>query len=108
MEIELLSIVMVLGQSHSMLLGAECFIFTNHKNLTFANLNCCCVLILCLFVKEYGLTILYYLSKKNVIEDKSFTFLFVMCCRRMDLLFSLTLLLKAPTSAITPIYLNSS
>ncbi len=66
-EKELLSIIMVLETFHSMLLVAKLFIHTNHTNCTFANLNCCCILRWQLFVEEYGPTILYHPSKKNVI-----------------------------------------
>ncbi len=69
MEKELLSIVMVLEEFHSMLLGTELFIYTDHKSLTFANLNCCCVLCWQSYVEEYGPTILYHPGKKNVIVD---------------------------------------
>lgn len=72
MEKELLSIVMVLEQFHSMLLGAKLFIYTNHKNLTYANLNCLCILCWQLFVKEYGPTILYQPDKTNVIANTFF------------------------------------
>ncbi len=69
MEKGLLSIVMVLEEFHSMLLGAELFIYTDHKNLTFATLNCCHILCWHLYVEEYGPTILYliypYLSNVN-------------------------------------------
>ena len=39
MEKELLAIVMVLNKFHSMLLGSELKVYTDHKHLTFANFN---------------------------------------------------------------------
>ncbi|KAL7449142.1 hypothetical protein ACHAXS_000189 [Conticribra weissflogii] len=44
MEKELLSIVMVLEEFHSMPLTAVPIIYTNHNKLTFATLNCQSVL----------------------------------------------------------------
>ncbi|KAL7469218.1 hypothetical protein ACHAXS_009475 [Conticribra weissflogii] len=59
MEKELLSIVMVLEELHSILLGAVIFIYTDHKNLTFDTFNCHCVLHWHLNVEEHG-PILYH------------------------------------------------
>ncbi len=69
MKKELLSIVMVLEDFCSMLLDAELFIYTDHKNLTFAILNCGHVLCWQSCVEEYGPTILYHHGKKNVIAN---------------------------------------
>ncbi len=77
MEIELLSIIMVLEEFCSMLLGTEFFIYTDHKNLTFAILKCCCILRWQSYVEEYGPTILYHPGKKNVIAN---TFSCLSCC----------------------------
>ncbi len=69
MEKHLLSIVMVLEEFHSMLLGTVLFMYTDHKNLTFTTLNCHHVLFWHLYMEEYCPTILYYSIKKNVIAD---------------------------------------
>ncbi len=67
MEKGILSIVLVLKQFCTMLLGAKLLMCTDHKNLTSANLNCHFV---CrFFVKEFGSTILYRPDKKNVNAD---------------------------------------
>ncbi len=71
---ELLSIVMVLEEFHSMLLGTELFIHTDHKNLTFDMLNYCCILRWQLFMEEYGPTILCHPGKKNVIANTCSSF----------------------------------
>ncbi|KAL7467128.1 hypothetical protein ACHAXS_007498 [Conticribra weissflogii] len=77
MEKELLSIIMILKEFRPMLLGAELFIYTNHKNLTFTTLNCWSVLCWQLYVEEYDPTILYHPGKKNVITH---TFSHLPCC----------------------------
>ncbi len=41
---ELISIIMVLEEFCSMLLGGMLFIYTDHRNFTFATFNCCCIL----------------------------------------------------------------
>ncbi len=59
--------VMVPKELCSMLLGTYLFIYTDHKNLTLANLNYCQILCWHSFMVEYGPTILYHPGKKNVI-----------------------------------------
>ncbi len=81
MEKELLAIDMVLEMFPSILLGAKLFVYINHKNITFANLNCCHVLRWQLFVEEYGLTILYHSGKKNVIANFSLNYHISMYCQ---------------------------
>lgn len=110
MEKELLSIVMVLVQFSSMLLRAELFIYTDHKNLTFANLNCCRILCWHLFVKEYGPTIHYHHGVKSVI---AVTFLHIPCCNELPIPVGengpiVLLLLKDSTAETTLIYSNDS
>ncbi len=60
MEKALLSIFMVIGAFHSMLLDAVLFTYTNHKHLKFATLNCCRIIPWCSYMEMYGPIILYH------------------------------------------------
>ncbi|KAL7460086.1 hypothetical protein ACHAXS_000552, partial [Conticribra weissflogii] len=54
MEKEILSIVMVLETFCSMHLDAKLFIYIDHKNHTFVNVNCCRIFCWQLFIEEFG------------------------------------------------------
>jgi RNase H-like domain found in reverse transcriptase len=68
-ELELLAIVETLQEYQTILYGHLINVYTDHKNLTFANFNTDRVRRWRLIVEEYGPKIIYLEGKKNVVAD---------------------------------------
>ena len=68
-ELELLAIVETLQEYRTILLGHPIKIYTDHKNLTFANFTTDRVRRWRLIVEEYGPEIIYFPGNKNIVAD---------------------------------------
>jgi RNase H-like domain found in reverse transcriptase len=68
-ERELLSIVETLKEFHNILLGHHLIIHTDHKNLTYANLNTERVMCWHLILEEYAPEFVYLQGEHNIIAN---------------------------------------
>ena len=68
-ERELLSIVETLKEYRNILLGYPITVYTDHKNLTFKNLQCERLLRWRLTLEEFGVNLLYLPGPKNIVAD---------------------------------------